>query len=81
MIETTGTKKSREDLANSAVIVDYGTGSASYGTYSKRGKKFKEWSKQGLLYMKLKFVLHLKTELYHFFIMYMTVWSVFLLFY
>lgn len=48
MIETTGTKKSREDLANSALIVDYGTGSAGYGTYSKRGKKPKEWSKKGV---------------------------------
>jgi hypothetical protein len=48
VIETTGTKKSREDLANSAVIVDYGTGSAGYGTYSKRSKKSKEWSEEGL---------------------------------
>jgi hypothetical protein len=48
VIETTGAKKSREDLANSAVIVDYGTGSTGYGTYSKRSKKSKEWSKQGL---------------------------------
>ncbi|PNF19462.1 hypothetical protein B7P43_G02346 [Cryptotermes secundus] len=49
VIETTGTKKSREDLANSALIVDYGTGSTGYGTYSKKGKKFKEWSKQETL--------------------------------
>jgi hypothetical protein len=60
VIETTGAKKSREDLANSAVIVDYGTGSAGYGTYSKRSKKSKEWSKQGLWYTKVTPVLFFK---------------------
>ncbi|KAJ9589312.1 hypothetical protein L9F63_017471, partial [Diploptera punctata] len=49
VIETTGTKKSREDLANSAVIVDYGNGSTGYGTYSKKNKKSKEWSKEETL--------------------------------
>ncbi|XP_069681897.1 nucleolar protein dao-5 [Periplaneta americana] len=44
VIETTGAKKNREDLANSAVIVDYGTGSTSYGTYSKKTRKSKDWS-------------------------------------
>ena len=48
MIETTGARKSREDLANSAVIVDYGTGSAGYGTYSKKHRKSRDWSKEGL---------------------------------
>jgi hypothetical protein len=46
----TGAKKSREELANSAVIVDYGTGSAGYGTYRKRRKNSKEWSKEGMWY-------------------------------
>jgi hypothetical protein len=48
VIETTGARKSREDLANSAVIVDYGTGPAGYGTYSKKHRKSKDWSKEGL---------------------------------
>ena len=47
MIERTGAKKGREDLANSAVIVDYGTGSTGYGTYSKKIRKSKDWSAKG----------------------------------
>ncbi|PSN53895.1 hypothetical protein C0J52_02440 [Blattella germanica] len=47
VIETTGTKKSREDLANSAVIVD--TGTYGNGFYSRKCKKSKEWSKEETL--------------------------------
>ena len=68
VIETTGAKKSREDLANSAVIVDYGNGSTGYGTYSNKNKKSKEWSKEGMrlpcfpLYYNLYFL-----HIHHFF--------------
>lgn len=50
VIETTGVKKGREDLANSAVIVDYGIGSTGYGMYSKKiNKKSRDWSKEETL--------------------------------
>nr|CAD7458793.1 unnamed protein product [Timema tahoe] len=45
VIETTGAKKSREELENSSIVVDLGIGSTSYSAYSKKTyKKGKEWS-------------------------------------
>ncbi|KAJ9589314.1 hypothetical protein L9F63_017473, partial [Diploptera punctata] len=46
VIETTGTKKSRKDLTNSAIIVDDGNDSVRYGICSKKNKRSKEWSKE-----------------------------------
>nr|CAD7579237.1 unnamed protein product [Timema californicum] len=48
VIETTGAKKSREELENSSIVVDLGIGSTSYSAYSKKTyKKGKEWSAHG----------------------------------
>ncbi|XP_049810395.1 uncharacterized protein LOC126253246 isoform X2 [Schistocerca nitens] len=50
VIETTDAKKNWNDLQNSEVIMDYGTGTTTFNAYSKKRKnKTKDWNREETL--------------------------------